>query len=444
MLTTLLLLSGSVQSDPSGLLLSAVDEPGAVRLALGSPSTASRMPDLHARWSQPVDVRWGDVAELRLWSGDNGLPAGVTCAVTLTEGPVSAASRGWGVVLEASATGLKVGRATNTGAGWALTLGGGVYQGALVGGTGGAHAVPASLYSTAVAVAALDPAGVPLDPANLAPTSAASVAVGTRWDTLSAGCGWSAAGAGASGASVRLAASLAVADLTVEPDLARPGRRAPPASPPRVVAIIGQSNAGDVPTASGDDLTWRNQPIQSGATVVWNGTALVTYPRRPGPIPYLVQRMQAAGVPDPVVVVRSIGGQSIVPYMVDQRTPMAVRDLSLLGLEADAILFVQGEADAQDPVSAAAYQGRLELLLGRMAGWWGAPMVVAECGPTCVYGTGDEVVLRAGQAAAVAATPGAVLVDTDGLPVDATLHHYTSGPGGGYDLLAGRLLDAAP
>lgn len=443
MLTTLLLLSGSVQSDPSGLLLSAVDEPGAVRLTLGNPGVASRTPDLHARWSQPVDVRWGDVAELRLWSGDNGLPAGVTCAVTLTDGPVTATSRGWGVTLESTASGPKVGRAVNSGAGWTLTVGTGVYQGALVGATGNAHAASGSVYSSNVTVAALDPTGLPMDVQNLGPTSGSSSA-GSGWDTLSAGCGWSAAGAGASGASVRLAASLAVADLTVEPDLARPGRRAPVASPPRVVAIIGQSNAGDVPTASGDDLTWRNQPVQAGATVIWNGSPLATYPRRPGPIPYLVQRMQASGVPDPVVVVRSIGGQSIVPYMVDQRTPMAVRDLSLLGLEADAILFVQGEADSQDPVSAAAYQGRLELLLGRMAGWWNAPMVVAECGPTCVYGTGDEVVLRAGQAAAVAATPGAVLVDTDGLPVDATLHHYTSGPGGGYDLLAGRLLDAVP
>lgn len=443
MLTTLLLVSGSVQSDPSVILGSVVDEPDAVRVALANPAVASRTPELHARWSQPVDVRWGDLAELRLWLGDNWLPNGVTCAVTLSDGPVSATSRGWGVLIEATTTGPKVGRVTNIGTGWVVALGGGTYQGSLVGVTGGAHAVPASLYTTAVSVAALDAAGIPLDPANLAPTSAPAFAAGTRWDTLSAGCGWTAAGAGVSGATVRLAASLAVADLSVEPDLARPGRRAAPLSPPRVVAIIGQSNAGDVPTASGDDPVWRLAPIQAGATVLWNGAALTAYPRRPGPIPYLVQRMQAAGVPNPVVVVRSVGGQEIAPYMLDQRTPMAVRDLALLGLEPDAILYVQGEDDAKTPATAAAYQGRLELLLSRMSGWWSAPMMVAECGPTCVY-TGDEVVLRLGQAAAVAATPGAVLVDTDGLAVDATLHHYTSGPGGGYDLLAGRLLAAVP
>lgn len=444
MLTTLLLLSGSVQSDPSGVLLSAADEPGDVLVSLGNPAVASRTPDLHARWSQPVDVRWGDVAELRLWLGDNGMPLGTVCAVTLSDGPVSATSRGWGVLLEATTTGPRVGRVTNVGAGWVVALGGGTYSGSLVGVTGGVHPVPASLYTTAVAVAALDAAGLPLDPANLAPTSAPAFALGTRWDTLSAGCGWSAAGVGASGATVRLAASLAVADLTAEPDLGRPGRRAPVVSPPRVVAVIGQSNAGDVPLQSGDDPVWRLAPVQGGATVVWNGAAIVTYPRRPGPIPYLVQRMQAAGVPNPVVVVRSVGGQAIVPFMVDQRTPMAVADLAALGLEPDAIMYVQGETDAQTAANAAAYQGRLELLLSRMAGWWSAPMMVAKCGPTCVYGNGYEVTLRAGQAAAVAAIPSAVLVDTDGLPVDATLHHYTSGPGGGYDLLAGRLLDAVP
>lgn len=421
-------------------------------LALSSVPATTRDPGSQAAVAVSVpaaDVFGGagvtadDLAALRLWtSPDNGLPSGVTCWASLTEGPLSPTARGFAVGLEWGVSGVTSGaraaRAISSGAGWTVGTGTAFAEGSIVGAEG--RLVPQSGAANTMGITAhvLDPRGVWLPMQNAGPNGTWT-ATSVAWDTFSVSCGWTGP-VGSPSAVARVEGALVAVPLSTFPATFRE-----PSIPTgrRVWALVGQSNAGDGPLQSGTDPVWGLQPVQAGATVVLNGAVITTYPKRPALVPYLVQRLLDDGVVDPVVIVRSIGGQAISPFMLDQRLPQAVADAHRLGLQVEVLAYAQGETDCQTAANAAAYQDRLALLLGRAEGWWHAPMLVAECGPTC-DGYGYESTLRAGQAAAVAGQLGAVLVDTDGLAVDATLHHYTQGVSGGYAGLADRMVGAVP
>lgn len=444
----LTLLNTNTTNDPNliGGTVSQVDDQISINLI--NPSILSRTPDQNISWSAPTedvfgdsDVYLGDFVGLRLWV-ENGLPVGTSCFATLSVGPLTATSQAAGIGLEYSSTGIKTARATNNGSGWVVQLGTGTWNGGIGGAQGFIAPQTSSAESSIMVVHALDSRGKPLFITNTSPTNG-SVGSGTVWDTFSVGCGWTSANVGVSNSNILISASLTAIPMSTFPELEKP-LDIDPANPPRVVFGIGQSNMGDLGTSSPQDPIWGFQPVQSGATFIKNGVVKTSYDRRPGPIPYLIDALQNVyGVPNPVVVIRAIGGQEIYPYMIDQRFPQLVFDANTLNLKPDVVLYIQGEDDCKTQANAELYEDRLNLLMERAVSEWGAPVMMAECGPTCIYGQ-YEADVRAAQISVASSVPNVYLVDTDGLPVDSTLHHYTSGWGAGYDQLVDRLLTSIP
>ena len=101
-----------------------------------------------------------------------------------------------------------------------------------------------------------------------------------------------------------------------------------------------------------------------------------------------------------------------------------------VGLDLRAWLYMQGEQDTLNTVYSATYQTNLAALYARMVtqtGVMGLRAVIGrirDVNPVSVPTAAAEV--RAAQAAFVAATPGAVLIDTDGYPLLADQVHYNA------------------
>ena len=359
--------TGATQADPSSILQSVTAEGSHIRVVLEDATTVSDTPDEMAIWSIPTrdafgavhDVSPTDGLTLRLWLGDNGLPADTICAVTLTDGAMSATTEGIGVTLQAGTSGATItGQTIGNGTSWTNTAA-----------TAGSTSTYGAEIHLAWITSATGQLGYRVHPvnalgatfllANASPAAGSTNTVTGPWDTLSVGCGWRTGSGGTNGSVVTLGADLVVVPAARVATAARTAvqdaNRLPrTGAVPSVVNVLGLGNSHLQGAASGPiDTDFAGLAVPAGCTYRQNNggsvTNVTTWGDRQGSVPYLCEALLAAGVTTVRIAVNAGSGRSANGVLTNLGA--AAADMYALGgpaVRPDAILYVQSAGNLAD------------------------------------------------------------------------------------------------
>lgn len=215
---------------------------------------------------------------------------------------------------------------------------------------------------------------------------------------------------------------------------------APKRAVPRVIVILGHSVGQGVGDAASP---WAGRGIQPGATVLTGGgTPLTTYQSNAGAgpeagiMPYLVELVQAAGEPNPVIVRRAVSG-ALVANVQSSQMLNAWLDLQQLGVgDPDWVIVLIGENDAQDSTESTAYTTRLPAVVDTIEHMWPNARITLHDPPTTDAGGYPEhpVIAAVNRAACELRGTRAIASDA-GIDLQDTVHPSSTG----YPVLAANL-----
>lgn len=437
---------GVIAVDPSAILSSVSEDERIIEATLAAPSVVSRSPELGARWSAPIADILGvgqaanaeDLLISRLWLGDNGIPRDTIEWLVLSQGPLSATSPGVAVGLEWTSTAPRVRHAVNlgAGAGWAITS-----ASAGVRYTAGAElqvqrgSATGGGVSLSVRAHAIDGSGAPIDTASTA-TGTTSGPAAVPWDTVSLVVGWSTGVGGVAGSTVRFGGALSLLKVADLPAAARSSWDYVPNNPPRVFLWGGASN-GPIGPGPGNptDPDWGNVAVPAGVLFYLNGVQVTTFGPRPGPVPYLITRLLALGVPADEIVIIGWGGSGIELASMTGNTKVApvIANLYDLGaLRPDVLIETQGGGDMTATLAPLYADTHAEWERLANATWPGVPIVACETFEVHTY-EAPVLAVQYAQDHVVLTRTGPGLPTSDG-------SHFTPGIGNGMDQLSGRIL----
>lgn len=456
--------TGATQVDPSSILQAVTAEGMHLRIVLEDTTTVSDTPDEMASWSVPTRDAFGalrsvttaDGAVIRLWLGDNGLPADVICALSLTNGAMSPTTLGIGVTIQAGANGATVvGRTIGNTVNWTNTA-------AAAGSTstyGAELQLSASTSATGQMTNTVRPINALGDSFTLAsgsPAVASSNTVLGPFDRLNVGCGWRTGSGGSNGSVATVSADLVVVPAARVPSAARSAvqdtNRLPvTGAVPSSVTFLGLGNSHLQGAASGPiDTDFAGLAVPAGCTYRQNNggsvTTVTTWGDRQGSVPYLCEKLLAAGVTTVKIAVNAGSGRSANGVLTNLGA--AAADMYAVGgvtWRPDAILYVQSAGNIGDEAGYNAFLVDFPAVLDLLAVLYpGVPVYAAsgiaasdaDAGPYW-----DEV--DAAKQSICGAHAGCTYVNIflDPADLDGT-DHPTVGHGEGVDLIAADIMAA--